>query len=135
MLARERSIAHPAETIIMNNEYTSYDCNCSCSCSPCAHPSANSPAGQGTGFHIIVVWRPFVQGAIVGYIVVGGTLVRTEVLLLRTRLHVADTIPGTLAATIAGRAAASHLLHNAAVTSARTCRPIRPGRPLAATAR
>lgn len=95
----------------MNNEYTS----------PRLQQLPYSPAGQGTGFNIIVVWRPFVQGAIVGYIVVGGTLVRTEVLLLRTWLHVADTIPGTLAATIAGGAAAAHLLHDAAVTSARTC--------------
>lgn len=83
--------------------------------------SSDSPAGQGTGFDIIVVRRPFVQGAIVGHIIVGGTLVRTEVLLLRTRLHVADAIASTLAATIAGSAAASHLLHDAAVAGARTC--------------
>lgn len=133
----------------MNNEYTSHDCNCSSSrCFPPfpllhlplysrmqhAAGSSDSPAGQGTGFDIIVVRRPFVQGAIVGHIVVGGTLVRTEVLLLRTRLHVADAIASALAATIAGSAATAHLLHDAAVAGARTCWPLRPGGPLTAAA-
>jgi len=93
------------------------------------HPTeqSHSPACERTGLDVIVVRSPLVQGAIVGDIVVGGTLAGAEVLLLRTRLHVADAIAGALAAATARVAASTHLLHDAPVAGARAGRPFRPG--------
>jgi len=63
---------------------------------------------------------PLVQGAIVWNIVVGGALAGAEVLLLRTRLHVANAVAGALPATTARTAAPTHLMHDASVAGART---------------
>lgn len=109
-------------------------------------------ARQRTRLRVVVVRLPFVQLAIVGHLVEGGALVRSEVLqvgaCLRARtqialaastelmlsgqstyLHVTQTIPDRFAAAAVGRMAPAQLLGHAAVARSRARRPLGPPGP------